>query len=54
MADGASSATAALDPKRTGDEEFRRVMGWELLASGVEVVDCPLPPDEQDKIRSER
>ena len=29
-------------------------MGRELLASNVEVVDCPLSPHEQDRIRSER
>lgn len=46
--------TAGFDLKRTGDEEFRRVMGWELLASGVEMVDCPLSPDEQDRVRSKR
>lgn len=45
---------SGFDPKRTGDEEFRRVMDWQLLTSGVEVMDCLRSPDEQDRLRSER
>lgn len=35
----------------SGDERFRMEMSRELLLRGIEVVDCPLPADEQAELR---
>jgi hypothetical protein len=34
-----------------GTPEFRSEMARELIARGIEVVDCPLPWDEQEHLR---